>query len=248
MNRYIVLLFIAIFSLQTVQIVSAEATDTPTTAPSVTSKPASVSATLKPSQTPEDKQVNDLKENIASKVAQLRKKDHKAVAGVITNTSSSQFTIKSSDSSYTIKLDDTLTKYYQIVGTSKKEIKQSDIKKDNYVIVSGLMIDNAVTANVIYLDDQYFVKSGKITEVNKDDGMLKVLTSEKDTLTLDVPVKLKMQLMDSKTLATSPTTFSKVKEGDTVHFIYSSAGKEKEANTYEAIKVLIIPQEFFLQK
>jgi hypothetical protein len=41
--------------------------------------------------------------------------------------------------------------------------------------------------------------------------------------------------------------FSKIKEGDTVHFVVKKTGEEKELNRYSAQKILVIPQEFFIK-
>jgi hypothetical protein len=217
---------------------------TTTLAPTTATTSATASPSAKPTTTI-DKDVEALKENIATKVAELRKKGLKAVAGNITSKTGTQLEIKNSlGTSYTIKMDDTLTKVYQITGGTKKELKQDDLEKNMYVIVSGPLLDKAITANVIYVDEEIFVKSGKVTEVNTDTGTLKVATTERDNLTLDLPAGFRMTLLD-KSLDTTIITLSKIKEGDTIHFVYSKTGKEKQVDTYEPLKILVIPQEFF---
>ena len=52
------------------------------------------------------------------------------------------------------------------------------------------------------------------------------------------------QLMDIKTLELSKVGFSKYKEGDTIHFVFKKIAGAKE-NRYTALKVVIIPQEYF---
>lgn len=255
-NNLVVTFIITIILIQLPNISNAQtATPSSTLKSTITPSPkltagsnSSASSEAKP-KTTEDRQIESLKNSIATKVAELRKKGHKAAAGSISSIKQNSIVIKDSlDNTTNIKIDETLTKIYQITGTQKKEIKQADLKKDMYIIVSGPLLDSAITANVIYVDDQYFVKSGKIVEVNADDSSIKVTTTEKDTLILDIDSKLRLSLMDSKSFEFPTTTFSKIKEGDNVHFVYTKTGKEKVANRYNALKVIVIPQEYFLQK
>lgn len=192
--------------------------------------------------------LQNLKDKVASKVAELRKKDQKATAGIVISTGTDVFKIRTNDDTeYQIKKDDTLTKVYQIIGTQKKEIQFKDVKKDAYSIVTGPLIDKTITANFVYLDEEFIVKTGKITEVNKTDYYIKVLSTEKDTYTLDIEASTKQQMLNVKTLEIEKVGFSKIKEGDSIHFVVKKTGKEKEKNRFAAQKILIIPQEYFMK-
>lgn len=212
-----------------------------------------VSPSVKPSvtispTTAVGKEIQNLKDKIATKVAELRKKNLKAVAGSITETATGSVKIKTNnDEDYTIKSDDALTKTYVIIGISKKEVKFTDLKKGAYIIASGPLADKVVSANVIYQDEQYLVKAGKITEINKDEFFVKILTSDKDTYTLDIEISTKIQMLDSKTVEVATSGFSKMKEGDTIHFMVKKPGDKKNVNRYPALKILIIPQEYFIK-
>lgn len=68
-----------------------------------------------------DKEVANIKEKVENTVAELRKKDRKAVAGIITGIKSTGLTIRTPDDvDYEIKRDDTLTKVYQVTATKKE--------------------------------------------------------------------------------------------------------------------------------
>lgn len=189
-------------------------------------------------------EIQDLKEKIATKVAELRKKNQRAVAGIIIAIKDLNITIKTDNGDYDIKVDEALTKVYTI-GTTKKEIKAGELKKDSYIIVTGPMLDKTIDANYIYQDEQFIVKAGKITDINKDDFYIKVLTTDKDTYTLDIENSTTQQLMDIKTLSLDKIGFSKLKEGDTIHFVFKKTGTEKEVNRYTALRVVVVPQEYF---
>lgn len=217
----------------------------------VSSSAQTATVTVKPTtatSSAETKEIKDLKDKIATKVAELQKKDQKAIAGSVLSNKDGLVMLKANDDAeYEVKIDDTLTKIYQISGAQKKEVKFSDVKKDSYIIVTGPLIDKTVTANFIYLDEQFIVGAGKITEVNSDDFYFKVTTTEKDNYTLDIETTTTTQMLNIKTLTPEKIGFSKIKEGDTVHFVVREAGQKEEPNRYSAFKILIVPQEYFMK-
>lgn len=235
MKKYIIGFFaIILLLLQTV--VFAQTKDSSTSAQQIS-----------PTQSVEEKDIQNLKEKIATKVAEFREKNNKAVSGFVTNITGSTLTIKDeNDTEYEIKPDQALAKYYQIAGSQRNEIKFSDIKKGSFIIILGVANDKVINANTIYIDEMFLVKSGKITEVDSTNFVLKVLSSDKVTYTLNIETTTKQQMINVKTLEVERAGFSKTKEGDTIHFVVKKTGIEKN-NTYTAIKILIIPQEYFMK-
>lgn len=199
------------------------------------------------SATLDEKAIQDFKEKVATKVAELQAQNNKAVSGFVNNISGSTLTIKDeNDVAYEIKPDESIAKYYQVVGSQRKEIQLSDIKKGSFIIVMGVANDKVINANSIYVDEMFLVKSGKITQVDSTNFALKVLSSDKDTYTLNIETLSKQQMINVKTLEEEKIGFSKIKEGDTIHFVVKKTGTEKD-NTYSAVKILIIPQEYFMK-
>ncbi len=213
-----------------------------------TSTPAAETAT-RAADLEINKATQNFIEKLASSVAETRKNDNHIVAGIVTEIKDQEITlINNAADKYTVSfIEGGLTKIYQIVGGQKKELKKSNLAKDDYVLVSGLISDKSVTANVIYIDQQYLVESGKITEVNKTDYYIRVTTPEKDSYVVDVETYTKINTVDIKTLTVERSGFSKLKEGDTVHFIYQPPVSEKEKNRIAAQRILMIPQEYFMK-
>lgn len=196
----------------------------------------------------EEKQIIELKEKIASKVAQLQKENTQARSGYITEIKDSFISLQDQKNDlYQIKLDPVITKYYQIVDTSQKEIEKKDLAKDQYVIVDGLINGNQIEANAIFVDENFLINAGQITEINKNDYSIKVLTLEKEGLTLDIETYTKKFLLNIKTLKLETIGFSKIKEGDTVHFVIKKQGR-KPIDRASALRLIIIPQEFFIKQ
>ena len=193
-----------------------------------------------------DKDIQQLKDKIANKVSEIRKENNKAISGFILSIDGNNMKLDNTGDVNQVKFDDTLTKTFKVLGTTKKEIKTSDITKGDYAIVSGVVVDNVITANVVLIDENFLVDSGKITEINKDTYNIKVLTSDKNTYSLDIETGTKQYLINIKTLVREVIGFSKLKEGDMVHFVVKKTSEQKN-NDYSGVKILIIPQEYFIK-
>ena len=102
-------------------------------------KDASPTALLKVTTGPtEEKDIKAFKDKIANVI----KKNDKALRGFVISNKANVIKLKGEDAEiYEIKLDNELTKYFHITGTSKKEIKADDISKDDFIIVAGVLAD-----------------------------------------------------------------------------------------------------------
>jgi hypothetical protein len=203
---------------------------------------ASPSATKAPQQ----KDIDIFKEKLASKVAELNKKNKKVVAGAITAISGSTIKLTTDeDEKFDIKFDPDLTEFFEITGATKTAKKTSELKKGIYIIVSGPEVDKTVEANFIYQDEQFVVDAGRVIEVDKTDNSLVIQTLRNEKYTLDTTLTTRQQIMNIKTLEFEQGTFSKVKEGDNVHFVAEKDSQVK--NRSEALRITIIPQEYFIK-
>ena len=193
-----------------------------------------------------EKEVEILKEKIASKVAELRQENNQAFSGKIVNLSENQIEIKDKDDKKVlIKLDPTLTKYYRIKNNQKKEINFSDLEKNDYIVVSGITTDKGVNANLIFVDEKYLVEFGRVIEINKDSYWLKINTITNENIILDIETYTKQLMLNIKDLQLEKTGFSKIKEGDMINFV--AKDEKNENNHFSAQKIIVIPQEYFLK-
>lgn len=189
-----------------------------------------------------DKEVKNLKDKIATKVSQLGEMDKKVLSGKVTKKSKDSFEIdQEGGKTYSVDFDQNLTKIISITSPDQKEVNYTDLKKGDYLIIEGNLIDNSMVPIAIYKSNLYLVDSGKITDINKDEFNLDVFTGKKDTITVDIETSTKQQGVDLKTTKIVKYGFSKVKTGDIIHF----AVFENKKGRYSAIRTLIIPQEIF---
>jgi len=202
--------------------------------------------TIAPTKTVQSKQIDDFKEKLASQVAKLSEKNKKAVAGIVQSADEKKIKVKTDDEGeYEVKIDPELTKYFLITGATKAEKDITTIKKGVYVIVGGTLVDRVIDGNVIYQDEQFLVDSGKIVAINTTDNSFDIVTLAKENYTLDVETTTKMQLIDIKTLEPGRTSMSKIKEGDSIHFVEKKAQNIK--NRFSELRILIVPQEYFIK-
>lgn len=214
--------------------------------------------TTKPTATPaEDKEaskeasteknaIEELKNKVESKVTQLKNTNLKTKAGFITTIKDNTITIQTDSGNATVEIDKDVTTFYKINGASRSEIKSDDMVKGNYILATGPEIGTEITANTVHVDEHYIAKSGKIIEVNSDDFYIKIMTQEKDNYIIDIESSTTSQILDIKTLKLDTAGFSKLKEGDNIHFV-AKKGMDAKQTRFSAVKTIIIPQEYFIK-
>jgi len=202
---------------------------------------------------PEDINSKKLIEKVANKVAQERKKDQKAVSGVIKTIKDNLITVSGYEGLesklFQINVDTSFNQIFTVSTGVKKEIKMSDLKPNDYIIATGPLLDKVILANSVYLDDRYVVKSGTIIEINKTNFTILVMTSDKSEYTVDIESTTKQYLMNIKTLEIEKVGFSKIKEGDMIHFvgILPEGTEPKGKVQITGKKYVVIPQEYFIK-
>ncbi len=205
------------------------------------------SITVKPTSTADD-EVDKLKEKVAEKVLTMTGEREKAVSGIVESIKEKELVITDMEGgTVEIVLDDTLTKYYNVQATIIKEVKQSDIEKGDYVFAAGPEISGSINANGVYIDQRYMVTSGKITEVDAEEYTVKIVTLDKNNLLLDVQTRTTQEMLNIKTLALEKIGFTKLKEGDSIHVVMKANLQNQAQTRYDAEKILIIPNEYFIQ-
>lgn len=193
-----------------------------------------------------DEEVEELKEKVESKVSELNEENKTTYSGVVSSFAEDIITLKTEGGEVDIEIDPELTTYYQIQNNSTSEINRDDIEEEDYVLVSGPKIGNTVNANAVYKDVSYIARSGTIIEVNDDSFYIRVQTLEKDIYILDIEQSTTQQLLDIKSFELETMGFSKLKEGDTVHFVIKGTSIDEEKR-YSAVKMIVIPQEYFIK-
>ncbi|MEI6326598.1 MAG: hypothetical protein WCO78_00580 [Candidatus Roizmanbacteria bacterium] len=215
---------------------------TPSTTPLI-SPAASTSASLESSA---EASIKNLRDRIASKVAQLRKRDEQAVSGQIISMTDSEFVIESIfGKKETIQLDETLTKYYHFTGSAREETTKANIKVDQYIVVLGPRSSDKIIANEVFKDELYQIKSGRVSEVNPSNSTIKIDTFDKESITVSVEGTTALQTINVSTGAVAGGSFSNIKEGDTVHVVFRVLLITQKIDKVTASRILHIPVAYF---
>lgn len=182
-------------------------------------KTATQSAT--PSATPvltgKAKQIEDLKERLATKVAQLRQTAKRAIYGTIKSKTISTATVETKTKDIKIELTDELKVYQQLKG-KRTALTVDDVSKDDVVSVFGEYDSTleVMKAKVVFIQAALPIRiSGKVSAVNKTDYSFDVETAQGKTYTVDFETTTKATSWSDKTLGKS--SFSKIAVGATVH-------------------------------
>jgi len=195
-----------------------------------------------------DETIKAFKERVA-KVAESGRSEQQALSGRVVSQKDNKLTVlNNNNETYSVTVEKDLTMIYSLVNGVKKEKELGDIAKDDYIIVTGPAMDKIINANSIYIEEQYLLQSGKVTEINKEDFYLNILNTDKENNLIDIETYSKIFLINIKTLESERIGFSKLKVGDTVHVVYiKSVAADKKEKRYSATRILVIPQEYFLQ-
>lgn len=190
--------------------------------------------------------IRELRDRLASVVAQLRRKDERVIAGEIKSLNTTSLEVDTIAGAISkIQLDETLTKYYRITGAAKEEIELKDVKVGQYAIVTGLNTDGGFSANEIYIDEPFDSKAGRISEINSENFTFKLETFDKETISVNIERSVVQETLNPKTLALESSSFTRLKEGDTVHIVYPVKSIKQQPTIVTPARLLLIPLGYF---
>lgn len=184
-----------------------------------------------------NKQVEDLKERLATKVAELKKVERKAVFGKVKSVSISSVTIETKTKNLKIELPDTVVVIQYLKGQRTK-LTTGDIDKDDMVAVFGeydatvdilkasvIVIQNTVTQRV----------TGTITAIDKTDYTLTMTGDDGKTYVMDIETTTKAITWD-QTSGITKWGFSKMNIGNFIEVLGSPVPKKE--NRLSAVRIL----------
>lgn len=183
-----------------------------------------------------DKKIDDLKERLATKVAELSQTQRRAIFGTVKATSLSTTTIETTTKDVKIELTDDI-QIFQIIKGKRTQLSTEDLAKGDSVSVFGeydATLD-LLKANVIFIQDDFPQRvAGTVTEVDAKAFTLTVQPIEGLKFIIDIEKSTKTSLWDGSAIAKSG--FSKIAVGDTVHVIGFAVAKTE--NRIDADRIL----------
>lgn len=194
-----------------------------------------------PSPTPENKLklIEDLKNRIATKVAELRQNEKRAIFGVVKSASLSTITLESGSKEIKAEVGDEITVVQFLRGVRTK-LTLDDVSKNDVVTLFGDYDQtlDLLKAKVVFIESTPPVKvNGVIRSIDLKEFTLSVATGDNKTYTIDVE-------KDTKTFLWEPaggivkSGFSKLTVGETVHILGIPVPKKE--NRIHAFRIVDI--------
>ena len=183
------------------------------------------------------KQINDLKDRLATKVAELRQLQRKAIFGTVKAVSTSTATIETKTKDVKIELTDDI-KIAQIIKGTRTKLTADNLDKGDQVAVFGefdATLD-LLKAKVIFIQAAPTQRiAGMVTDTSKADFTLTVKTPEGKNYIVDIETVTKIAVWTADKGITKGG-FSKITVGDTVHVAGSLVPKKD--NRMSASRIL----------
>jgi hypothetical protein len=174
-------------------------------------------------------QIDDLKDRLATKVAELRQSQKKAIAGTIKAVSVSTFTVETKTSDVKIELTDSITVFQTIKG-KRTELTTDDLAKGDNVVVFGDYDTglDLLKAKVIVIQDAPPERiSGKVTEIDTKAFTVTVEVSDGNAYVVDIE-KTTAVFAFEKENGVVKGGFSKLQTGSIVHVMGTLVPKKEK--------------------
>lgn len=201
--------------------------------------PATPSAgtTKEATNSSKQKQIEDLKERLATKVAELRELQKRAIAGSVKTTSVTTLTIETKTKEVKIELTDDIL-VYQVLKGKRTKLGADDLEKGDFVVVFGdydTTLD-ILKAKVVFIQAALPERlHGTVTQVDTKAFTITVKTPEGRSVTIDIERGTLTNLWNKDTNIVK-AGFSKVAVGDTVHIVGTQVPKKE--NRISADRIL----------
>lgn len=200
--------------------------------------------TVTPSPSQIQKQIDDLKERIASRVAQLKLVERKGIMGTVTEVSAIQITITDVKGETRIIDVDELTKF-----KGKDSFGISDIKKGQNIGVVGLYNKQSrrILARVIELVDNTKFVSGFVASIDSQNFSLNIATdspqsgeaSKSEQLEIEIETTTKTLTYDRESKKLVRTGFSKMVVNEAIFIVGTPVNDSN--NQISADRIIVLP-------
>lgn len=185
-----------------------------------------------------DQQINDLKDRIASRVAQLQLVEKRGIVGTVTDISDTQITLSDLQGNIRFVDVDELTKFSS--PSAKTNFGISDITKGSTLGVLGLYNKQShrILARFVDVLSLPTVVSGAVSAIDDKNFIFTLSTANKQDYTINVGSETKTYAYDASTGLTR-SGFSKLKVGERIMVVGFPDVKDK--NTIIPSRVLRFP-------
>ena len=173
--------------------------------------------------------IEDLKERIATKVAQLKTTQRRAVYGTVKAASITSFTVETLTRDLKIELTDDITVIQYLKG-KRTVLTPEDISKGDAVVVFGQFDTtlDLLTARIVFIQGALPEHvAGTVTDRNDKEFTLTVTTPQGQAVIIDIEKTTKTILWDREKKELVKSGFSTITTGSIVHIMGTPVPKQE---------------------
>lgn len=195
--------------------------------------------TIKATQPPNANIINELKDRIASRVAQLNLVERRGAIGFVTDVSDTQITANDPQDNIRFIDVDELTKFSS--PSAKEAFGISDISKGSKIGVLGLFNKQSKRLLARFVDILILPKSihGSVSGIDKENFTIKIMTEKGEEILADIETTTKVKSY-TKEDGLIKSGFSKIQENTRIILIGFVDTNDK--NRVVASRILIFPE------
>lgn len=197
-----------------------------------------VQPTQKPTTLPLDEQINQLKDRIASRVAELKLVERRGIVGTVTDVSDTQLTLSDIHNNIRFVDVDELTKFAS--PSAKEAFGISDIGKGTTVEILGLYNKQSrrILARFVTVTNPFLVVRGTVTSVDGKEFVIKIITDRNEEKTIDIETTSKTSSY-AKEGGLTRSGFSKIQEG--LSLVVVGLPNKTDKKRITASRVILLP-------
>ena len=184
-------------------------------------------------------QIDEIKDRVATKVAELRQSEKRAMFGTVKSTSVSSITVETTTKDIKIELTDNIAVAQTIKGKRTK-LTTDDLSKGDVITIFGNYDPtlDILSALAIYIQSPpSLLVNGTITDVSKKDFTITISTPQGQSYVVDVEKVTKI-LSWTKDNGIAKAGFSTLTIGDSAHI--AGTAEPKETNRISALRILTV--------
>lgn len=185
-----------------------------------------------------DKQIQNLKDKIATTVAELSKSNQRVITGLVSNYNETTLILQRPVKTK-INIDSEITEFIDGDNT-KKTLSLEDLNKNDHLTIFGLLLGNELTAKKIIKQSQLEFIEGTVKNVEKGSYFIEIITQDQETITVDIEKNTIQKKIDEETLEISDAGFSNYTIGARMHCVLIK--RKSGVNRGSAVRTLIVPQ------
>lgn len=182
------------------------------------------------------KQIEILKEKIATKVAEIRNNEKGARGGTVKNIDKNTLTVSTKKGDQTVYYSDD-TEIYMLAKQEKTKIPSNKLQEGDRITALGYFDTDKTTLNAkyIYVMPNIISLTGKITDKDTKNFTITISTEDRQSVIMDIETYTRTYSFNLTKKSLDKSGYSKLNKDDTIHVIGTK--NEKEDNRISASRI-----------